>query len=177
MQNKKRPLLTVRELVLFAMLGTVMFCSKILMEIFPNIHLLGMLTMVYTLVFRVKALVPIYVYVLTNGLYSGFAAWWIPYLYIWTVLWGITMLLPKKMPVKVACIVYPVVCSLHGFAFGLLYAPGQALMFGLDFRQTLAWIAAGFPFDMIHGVSNFAAGLLVVPLSQIMKKMVKKTQR
>ena len=38
--------LTVYELVLFAMLGMVMFVSKIAMEFLPNIHLLGMLTMV-----------------------------------------------------------------------------------------------------------------------------------
>ena len=28
----------------------------------------------------------------------GFGVWWVPYLYVWTVLWGMTMLLPKKMP-------------------------------------------------------------------------------
>ena len=55
------------------MLGTLMFVSKIVMELLPNIHLLGMLTMLYTVVFRRKALVPIYVYVLINGLYAGFS--------------------------------------------------------------------------------------------------------
>ena len=88
--------LTVFELVLFAMLGMVMFVSKIVMEYLPNIHLLAMLTMAYTLVFRAKALIPIYVYVFVNGLYAGFATWWVPYLYIWTVLWGVTMLLPRS---------------------------------------------------------------------------------
>ena len=80
------------------MLGTVMFCSKIIMEALPNIHLLGMLTMVYTVVFRAKALIPIYLYVFLNGLYAGFAVWWIPYLYIWTILWGVTMLIPRRIP-------------------------------------------------------------------------------
>lgn len=53
-----------RDVVLFAMLATLMFTSKLLMEALPNIHLLGMLTMVYTLAFRYKALIPIYLYVL-----------------------------------------------------------------------------------------------------------------
>ena len=92
--------LTVREITKFAMLGTLMFCSKIMMEWAPNIHLLGTFTMVYTLTYRKKALIPIYVYVLLNGIYAGFSLWWIPYLYIWTVLWAVTMLLPRKMPVK-----------------------------------------------------------------------------
>lgn len=157
------------------MLGTVMFASKILLEILPNIHLLAMLTVLYTVVFRKKALIPIYVYVLINGVWSGFSMWWIPYTYIWTVLWGITMLLPKNMPKRVAAVVYPIVCALHGLAFGTLYAPAQALMFGLDFKQTLMWIAAGLPWDAVHAVGNFAAGFLVLPLAAVMKKAIKSS--
>ena len=78
----------LRETVLFAMLAAVMFCSKILLEFLPNIHLLGVLTMVYTIVFRYKALYPIYLYVIIQGLWLGFSVWWVPYLYVWTVLWG-----------------------------------------------------------------------------------------
>ena len=154
------------------MMGALMFCSKLVMEALPNIHLLGALTMTYTVVFRTKALIPIYIYVFLNGLYAGFNMWWVPYLYIWTILWGITMLLPKKMKRGVACAVYPLVCALHGFAFGTLYAPAQALMFGLDFNGMLAWIAAGLPFDIIHGIGNFVTGMLVFPLSETMKKLL-----
>ena len=161
-------------MIIFAMLGAIMFCSKIIMEVLPNIHLLGMLTMTYTLVFRKKALIPIYVYVMVNGLYAGFAAWWVSYLYIWTVLWAITMLLPKRMPQKVKYIVYPAVCCLHGLVFGILYAPAQALLFGLNFKQMIAWIIAGFPMDILHGIGNLFAGLLIVPLSQLLTKLMKQ---
>ena len=171
---RRNRLQNIQELVLFAMLGSLMFCSKLIMEVLPNIHLLGMLTMVYTRVFRVKALKPLYVYVVLNGLYAGFSMWWVPYLYIWTILWGITMMLPKNMPKKLAYVVYPLICGIHGFAFGALYAPAQALMFGFNFEQTLAWIAAGLPFDLLHGVGNLAAGLLIIPLSNLLKKMIKR---
>ena len=160
-----------KELVLFALFGTLMFGSDILMEFLPNVHIVGVLTVVYTIVYRVKALIPIYVYVLLNGVFAGFAPWWVPHLYLWTVLWGVTMLLPKKMSVKVACVVYTAVCALHGFAFGILYAPGQAIMYGFDLQQTVAWIAAGFPFDIIHGISNFFTGLLVIPLAELLRKI------
>ena len=161
-------------MVLFSMLGTIMFCSKIIMEALPNIHLLGMFTMTYTVVFRKKALIPIYLYVMLNGLYAGFNMWWMPYLYIWTILWAITMLLPKRMPKKVKCVVYPIVCGIHGFAFGTLYAPAQAIMFGMNFETMLAWIIAGLPWDIIHGIGNFFAGMLVVPLSELIEKLAKK---
>ena len=156
------------------MLGTVMFCSKIIMEALPNIHLLGMLTMTYTVVFRKKALIPIYIYVILNGLYAGFNMWWIPYLYIWTILWGITMLIPKQLPTKVKCVVFPLVCGIHGFAFGMLYAPAQAVMFGMNFEQMIAWIIAGLPWDLLHGAGNILAGMLVVPLSELLQKLMKK---
>lgn len=161
------------EICVFAMLGTLMFTSKILMEFLPNIHLLGMLTMVYTLVFRERALIPIYLYVFLNGLYAGFNLWWIPYLYIWTILWGVTMLLPKNMPHKVSAVVYPVICALHGLAFGTLYAPAQAIMFGLNFQQMIAWIIAGLPWDAIHMTGNFVAGLLILPLYKVLSRLIK----
>lgn len=151
-----------------------MFCSKIITEALPNIHLLGMFTMLFTIVFRKKALIPIYVYVFINGLYAGFNAWWVPYLYIWTVLWGITMLLPKNIPRKVARVIYPIICALHGLLFGTLYAPAQALMFDLNFKQTIAWIAAGLPWDAIHCAGNFCAGMLIAPLSEQLKKITHK---
>lgn len=153
------------------MLGAVMFVSKIIMEALPNIHLLGMLTIAYTLVYRSKALIPIYIYVMLNGLFAGFNVWWVPYLYIWTILWGITMLLPKNMPKKLSYVVYPLLCAVHGFAFGTLYAPAQALFFGLNFEQTLAWIVAGLPFDAIHGVGNFCTGLLIIPMARLLKQL------
>ncbi len=158
------------------MLGALMLCSKLLMEALPNLHLLGMLTMVYTIVFRHKALIPIYIYIFLNGLYAGFNLWWIPYLYIWAILWGATMLLPKKMPRWVALFLYPAVCALHGFAFGTLYAPAEAIMYRMNFEQMLAWRAAGIWFDVIHGIGNLFAGMLVLPMSALLSKLVKKSK-
>lgn len=153
------------------MLGALMFISKIMLEWLPNVHMLGMLTMVYTIVYRKKALIPIYIYVFLNGLYAGFGMWWIPYLYLWTILWGVTMLLPKNMKPAVAVPVYMVVCSLHGLAFGTLYAPVQAIMFKLSLKAMLAWIVAGLPYDAIHAVGNLAMGTLVYPLSRLLTKL------
>ena len=161
-------------MVVFAMLATIMFCSKIIMEALPNIHLLGMLTMAYTVAFRKKALIPIYIYVALNGLYAGFSMWWVPYLYVWTILWGITMLLPKRMPKKVKCIVYPIICCIHGLLFGTLYAPVQALMFHMDFEQMIAWIIAGLPWDLLHGVGNLFVGMLILPFGELLEKLMKK---
>ena len=156
------------------MLGTLMFCSKMIMELLPNIHLIGMFVMVCTIVFRVKALVPIYVFVALTGLYAGFAPWWVPFLYIWTVLWGVTMLLPKQIPKKVACVVYPLLCGLHGISFGILYAPSQALMYGMSWEATKAWIVAGWVWaDPVMAVGNTLAGLLIIPMVELLNKLMR----
>lgn len=169
--------LTIKEMAVFSMLGAVMYASKMIMEIAPNIHLLGMFTIAFTVVYGKKALYPIYVYVLMNGVFCGFATWWIPYLYLWTVLWGVVMLLPKKMPEKIKPLVYMIVCAMHGFLFGTLYAPAQALLFGLSFKAMIAWIVAGLPFDFIHGISNFFCGMLIVPVISALKLSEKNMGR
>ena len=161
------------KLVLYANLGALMFISKILLEWAPNIHLLGVLTMIYTVAFRAEALIPIYIYVSLNGLFAGFSPWWMPYLYIWTLLWAVTMLLPKNMSPKVAMPVYMTVCALHGLLFGTLYAPAQAILLGFDLKQTLAWIASGFWFDIAHAIGNFCLGTLIYPTAQFLLKMKK----
>ena len=166
--------LNVREIAVFSMLGAMMFASKILMDALPNIHLIGTFIIAITVVYRKKALYPIYVFVFTSGLLNGFATWWLPYLYIWTVLWGIVMLLPKKLPEKAKPFIYSAVCALHGFLYGVLYAPAQALLFGLNFKGMLTWIAAGLAFDITHGISNFICGLLICPLIILFKKLTPK---
>lgn len=161
--------LTTKEMAVFSMLGAVMYASKIIMEVAPNIHLLGVFTIAFTVAYGKKALYPIYLYVLMNGAFCGFAAWWIPYLYLWTILWGAVMLLPKKIPEKIKPFVYMVICAMHGFLFGTLYAPAQALLYGLSFKAMIAWIVAGLPFDFIHGVSNFFCGILIVPIISVLR--------
>ena len=165
--------LKVRDIAIFGMLGALMYASKVIMDVLPNIHLIGTFIVAMTVVYRRKALYPIYIFVLLTGLLNGFGTWWIPYLYIWTVLWGMTMLIPKKIPEKAKPIVYSAVCSLHGFLYGVLYAPAQALLFGFAFEATLTWIATGIPFDITHGISNFICGLLICPIITILSKAEK----
>ncbi len=176
-QKHKKSLLTIQELVLCAMYGTLMYVTKVIMAALPNVHLIGMFIILFTILHRAKALIPIYIYVLLEGIFGGFTLWWIPYLYVWTILWAITMLLPKKLPDKYAAFIYPIICGLHGFAFGILFAPAQALLFGLDFKGMITWIIAGLPFDITHGISNIFTGLLVLPLSKLMKKLLNSMQK
>lgn len=159
------------KLVLFAMYAALLFVSKIAFESLPNIHPLSMLIMTFAVVYRFEALIPVSVYVILLGLFNGFNMWWIPYLYLWPLQCIVTALLPKKMSDKAAMFVYPTLCALFGFTFGALYAPVQALMFGYTPAQTVTWILMGIKFDVIHGISNFFMGMLVLPLSKVLKQL------
>ena len=163
------------QMALFASFGTLMFLSDIAMEALPNIHLIGMFTVTFTAVYRYKALIPLYVYVFLNGVYGGFSSWWIPYLYVWAVLWGMAMLLPKRMHPAVATFVYMAVAGLHGLMFGTLYAPSQVLLFfGGDFSKMVPWIISGLPFDVMHCIGNVFAGILILPLVKALTSLHKR---
>jgi len=168
----------IRELTIFAMLGALMTVSQVAMQAIPNVHILGLFIASFTLTYRTRALIPIYVYVFLFGALNGFAFWWFAYLYIWLPLWGMFMIAGKfNPPVKVKIPLYMLLCGIHGLMFGTLYAPFQAFWFGLSFEGMIAWIIAGLPFDVVHGISNFAAGTLIIPLSELIKKLTNNTRQ
>ena len=44
-----------------------------------------------------------------------------------------------------------------------------------SFEATLTWIASGFPFDCIHGISNFFCGMLIVPIASVLRYLERST--
>ena len=73
------------------------------------------------------------------------------------------------MPKAVRPLVYMTVCAVHGFLFGTLYAPVQAVLTGLSLEGMIAWIIAGLPWDFLHGVSNFFCGILIMPIISVLR--------
>lgn len=159
------------RIAVFSLLGTIMYISKLIMEFLPNIHIIALFIIVFTIVYRWRAIFPIAVFVMLTGLLNGFSSWWIPYLYIWLPVWLATLILPQNMPKWLAVPIYMLIGGLHGLLYGTLYAPVQAIMFGLDFEGMLAWIIAGLPFDLMHAVGNLLSCTLVLPLAIPLKKI------
>ena len=82
------------------------------------------------------------------------------------------MLLPRRLSPRWYVGWLVALCAAHGYLFGVLYAPAQAVLFGLDWRGLLTWIAVGLPFDAIHGTANLALGLVLVPpLYKLLQKL------
>ncbi|MCL2035886.1 MAG: hypothetical protein FWG83_00675 [Oscillospiraceae bacterium] len=168
--------LKIKQLTTFGILAAVILSSQIVFFGLPGVQLNGLFISAITLTYRWRALIPIYVYVLLYLLYYGFLTWNLPYLYIWLPLWGIFMLCGKlPLPPKVKVPLHMFLCGIYGLSFGILYAPFQALTFGWNFEQTLVWVKAGFllpPYsDITHGINNFATGMLILPLSNLLTKL------
>lgn len=86
--NHKRLL----ELVVLSLLGALMFAAKMCLAGLPNIEPVSLLVIVYTLVYGKKALYPIYIYVAMELMFWGLGLWNLMYLYVWLVLFFLTLL-------------------------------------------------------------------------------------
>ena len=164
--------LSARDIAVFSVWSAMMFLARQGMQGLPNVHPLGLLIAVQALVYGRRALIPLYGYILLEGVFAGFSLWWMPYLYIWLPLWAAFVLLGRvRLSEKLKVPLFMLVCGLHGLSFGLMYAPAQALMFGFSFRMTVAWVIAGLPFDIVHAIANAAMAVLIVPLFYLVKRM------
>lgn len=164
--------LKLKDIVLLALLAALMCIGDFAMEWLPNVHFVGVFIVVTTVIYRKYAILSIFVYWIVSGFVEGISLWWIPKIYIWAFLWAGVMLIPKHISEKSKNILYVIVCAIHGFlSFGVLYAPAQALIMGLDFKGTIAWIITGLPFDITQCVGNLVLGsLLIYPMTKIIKQ-------
>ena len=73
------------EIVVMGFLTAVVFAAQVVMGFLPNIELVTLLFILYTLVLGKKVFLIIYVFVFLEGFFYGFGLWWINYLYVWTI--------------------------------------------------------------------------------------------
>ena len=164
--------LTIREVVLFGVLGALTFALKMCMALLPNIEPVSLLVMVFAAVFGLKALYPVYVYVAMEILYWGIGTWNVNYLYIWGILAVAALLLRKSTQP----LVWAMLSGVFGLAFGLLCAPVDVAVGGLSYAVT-KW-ASGIPFDIAHCVGNFVIALILFkPLQTLLGKLYSKMKR
>ena len=160
------------EIVLLGMLGAIAFVCQVSLIFLPNIEVVSILFIVYTRTFGKKALFPIYVFVLHEGIFWGFGSWWIMYLYIWTILWGISMIFHRND----SSIAWAVINGAYGLCFGALCSITQGILFGIG--SGFAYFISGIPFDIVHCIGNFFTALflykpLTILLSKVRKMLVK----
>ncbi len=155
MNNKNT--INTRELVRDALLAALLLVIQISLAWIPNVELVSLLLILYTLVYRKHVWIILYVFVVLEGFFYGFGLWWFSYLYVWAILVGFTFLMSKYTvpgPYGTALL-----SGIFGLLFGLLCAASYFVTGGLG--AAIAWWIAGIPFDVVHGISNFIITLVL----------------
>lgn len=158
--------LTVYEIVISAFLGALLLTVQVALAFLPNIELVSLLIIIYTLTFGRSTLYIIYVFALLEGMIYGFGIWWIMYLYVWTILYFIVTIFKKNENV----IVWSVINGFFGLCFGALCAIPYAVAGGIG--AGIAWWSAGLMLDIVHGVANFVITFtLFKPLHELIRRL------
>ena len=158
--------LSLREMILFGILGALTFAMKVAMAGLPNIEPVSLTIMVYATVFGLKALYPTYVYVVMEILYFGLGTWNICYLYIWAIL-AVAAVMLRKMQGSLG---WAVLSGAYGLLFGALCGIVDIFIGGFSYAVT-KW-ASGIPFDIAHCAGNFFIALVLFkPLRQLLEKL------
>lgn len=167
-------MLRVRRQLLYlvrdALFAAILVVSKEMLAFLPNVEMVTMLLMAYTAVYRVRALVPLYIFVAIQAILYPSVSTTLMYLYIWLIPWGIMMLIPRRfcrLPVFV------VVGALFGLTFGVLCSPVQVWYFGIGWQGGIAWILAGLPWDVVHAVGNAAMAFLAPAVCRVLTMLQK----
>ncbi|MBQ8393368.1 MAG: hypothetical protein IJX51_06320 [Clostridia bacterium] len=173
--------INVFNMVIYTLFGVMLYLSDIIFEMIPNVHGVALLICVLSLVYRWKAIIPILIYVMITAITSlivsaGYSLWWIPYIYIFPILWLLVTLIPKKANIKLKVALCIIFSGLHGLLFGLMYLPFQVMMYNLNFEMALAWLSAGLVFDIIHMVGNISLSTLIYPLYKTLTRLEKSRQ-
>ena len=82
-----------KELVRDAFLAAILLVLQVSLSWLPNVELVSLLLILYTLVFRRHVWFILYVFVILEGLIYGFGLWWFSYLYVWAILCGSVFLM------------------------------------------------------------------------------------
>lgn len=144
-----------RGLVTAAFLAAVLTASKYALDFLPNIELVSLLIILYTLEYPKLVFPAVYTYLLVYGALNGFGLWWFPQLYIWAILIVLARLARQNRSV----LLWALFSGIFGLCYGALYAVAHALAAG-PAGGAAYWIA-GIPFDLLHGAGNFIAALLL----------------
>ena len=166
MANTEKKKIAAKELIVLSLFAAFMHVFQIALAFLPNIEVVSLLVILCTLIYGKKTLYPIYLFAVVQGLMYGFGIWWFMYLYVWTVLWAVVMLLPHTD----SPILWAIVSGLFGFLFGLLCSIPYLFIGGL--KMAIAYWIAGIPFDLVHGVGNAVVAMVLVrPLYRVLLKL------
>ena len=107
-----------KELVTIAILAALLYIVQVAFSFLPNIELVSLLILIYTLVFDKMTLKIIAVFIILEGVQWGFGLWWWSYIYVWPILYFVVRWLKKFIRIDDS-ISWAVVLGFYGLFFRL----------------------------------------------------------
>lgn len=154
----------IRQLTILGLLTAILFLGQVFLAILPNIEMVSLLIILYTLTCRKKVFLIIYAFVLLEGFCYGFGMWWFSYLYIWSILALVVFLFRQNRSV----FFWSILSGFFGLAFGALCALPYLIAGGIG--AALAYWTSGLLFDVTHCIGNFVVCLVLFqPLHRLLE--------
>lgn len=160
------PKLSVKDITLIGIMSATLIAGKMALAFLPNIEIVSLLIIVFTLTFGFKVFYSIIVFTCIETFIWGMGLWSIIYLYIWAILAIITYLFRKQDSVWF----WSIVSGIYGLCFGALGSIVYLIVGGP--RTAFAWWISGIPLDVVHCIGNFVLALaLYKPLMTVLIKL------
>ncbi|MDI9476529.1 MAG: hypothetical protein ACOX0L_03885 [Natronincolaceae bacterium] len=157
--------LKAKDIAVIGLLSASITIGKLALSLVPNVEIVSLLFIVYTIVFGVKHSIIISIIFSTTEIFIyGLSTWLLGYYFIWPMLIFITHIVKKTVKDEYG---YATIAGLFGLFFGVFFAIVESFFYGYAYGLTY-WIR-GIPFDILHGVSNFIIVLILFnPITKIM---------
>ena len=92
----KQVRISVYDIVIIGMMTAALESAKMALSFVPNVELVTLLIILFTLVIGKRVYYAIAAFVLVEGILYGFGIWWIMYVYMWPMLAFVTWILRKQ---------------------------------------------------------------------------------
>lgn len=161
--------LTIKDIVLIGVMIATLEAGKFVLSFLPNIEIVSLLIVLYTIIFGKKIFYAVFVFVLVECLVWGFGLWSIMYFYIWPLLALISYFFRNQKSVWF----WSIILAIYGLIFGALCS--IVYFFAGGISGAISWWIAGIPYDIVHCFGNFSVTLVLYkPLSKILIKLKNK---
>jgi energy-coupling factor transport system substrate-specific component len=156
----------LKDIVTMGMMVAVLEVVKVALMTLPNIELVSLMIVLFTLWIGKKAFIVVTAFSLIECLLWGFGIWNIGYFYVWPILVVLTLFFRKQS----SPLVWAIVLGFFGLFFGSLFALTNFVLSGLE--GALSYLVSGLMFDVVHCISNFISTLVLFkPLNKIINKI------
>lgn len=160
--------MSVHKMTRIALLAAILYVAKVALEFLPNVELVSLLLILYTLVFGKDAFIIVIVFNLFQMIQWGVGTWLISYFYVWPLLCLLTILCKRIF--KEEFVLWAIFSGIFGLIFGALFSLVYLVIEGPG--SALAYWISGLTYDVVHAAANFILMLVCgKPLYRVLRQL------